>query len=100
MESIIDIINIWNTKNNVLQKYTHDKNIIEIFYDNVSFKFIFPDKSQDFITVDSDYDISWLDNLNMKIIEKNYSSENLDKILTIICNQLKKVNKNYSKKKK
>jgi ubiquitin-protein ligase len=99
MESVIEIIDNWNTKNNLLKKYTQDKNTIELFYENVSFKFILPDKSQDFITVDSDYDISWLDNLNMKIIEKNYSSKNLDKILTIICNQLKKVNKTYSKKK-
>lgn len=99
MDSIIQKINIWNKENNILKKYTYDKNILEIFFEEVSFKFIIPDKSDDFITIDSDYDISWLDKLNMKIIEKNYDYTNIEKILMIISKQIKKVDKPYSKKK-
>ena len=99
MNSIIEIISNWINKNNSSIKYTQSKNTIEIIFENVSFKIIIPEKSQDFITIDSDYNISWLDKLNMIIIEKNYEYNNLDKILTIIYNQIKKDNKTYSKRK-
>ncbi len=98
MENIFEIIELWKTKFGTIKEYKVIKNTLEIFYENVSFKFIFPSNKVDFITVDSEYDIGWLDNLNIRIIEKNYNSENFEKILTIIYNQIKKSTKEFVKK--
>lgn len=99
MEDLKENIEIWNKKFNTIKDYKLTQKSLEIIQEDVSFKILFPVNKSDFITVDSDYDISWLDNLNMKIIEKNYSTKDLEKILTIINNQIKKVNKIYPKKK-
>ena len=99
MEKLKENIEIWNTKFESLKDYKLTQKTLEITFDNVSFKILFPVNKTDFISVDSEYDISWLDNLNMKLVEKNYSINDLEKILTIINNQIKKVNKIYSKKK-
>jgi len=96
MDSFCEIIENWKSKTNALKSYTCDNNIIIITFENVNFKFIIPNNKSDFLIIDSDFEISWLDNLNIKIIEKNY---NIEKVINIIDNQLKKSNKIYSKKK-
>ncbi len=98
MDRKIQVLESWKSKTAVIKEYKVTDNSLELEFEKVNFKFIFPKTKNDFMTVDSDYDISWLDNLNMKIIEKNYSEENIDKILTMINNQLVKLNKEYQKK--
>jgi hypothetical protein len=87
-------IKLWNESNNFIKSNTTQKNIIEIFCEKVNFKFYFPLNKNDYITVDSDYEIPWIDVLNIKIIEKNYD---IIKILDIIKKQIEK-NDNYEKK--
>jgi ubiquitin-protein ligase len=99
MDKFCEIIQNWNKKFGVIKEYKMDKNSLEIFYENVNFKFLIPTNNSDFITVDSDYEISWIDSLNIRIIEKNYNYETFDKILTIINNQIKKNMTEYIKKK-
>ncbi len=99
MDKFSQIIETWNNKFGVIKDYSFNKNVLEIFYENVNFKFIIPTNTSDFITVDSDYEINWIDTLNIRIIEKNYNHETFDKILTIINNQIKKNTHEFIKKK-
>ena len=87
----------WNSKNNVLYEYkiaTDGQNPEGIFsfkeFEKYYFKIIFPKSKSEFMILDTEYNFSWIDDINIRIIERSY---NLDKLLDQLYAKLKSIKK-------
>lgn len=81
-----EILNVWNTKNNALNEHKISNSEL-IFtlknYEKFYFKILFPKNKNEFMILDSDHSFSWIDDFNIKIIERSYTLEKLlDQILS------------------